>query len=89
VEGGYTEVHTVRAAKDEGERRRCNRGRWGGNMRVDADVDAVKLPEPRLGLDLPDSATRQTRKQVSLLPIPDVQGRGTIIEVVALIVVEQ
>jgi hypothetical protein len=40
------------------ERRRHNRGRQGGNERVDAEVDAVKLPKPILGMGLPDPTAR-------------------------------
>jgi hypothetical protein len=47
VGGGDAEVDAVRAVVDVEERRRCNRGRRGGNGRVDAEVDAVKPPERR------------------------------------------
>jgi len=44
---GDAEVDAVRAVVDIEERRRHNRGRWGGNGRVDAQVDAAKPPERR------------------------------------------
>lgn len=74
--GGDAEVDAVRAVEDVGEKRRCNRGRRDGNGRVDAEVDAVKPPEPRRVPGLPDPATRRGRKHAPVLPVPDVQGRG-------------
>jgi hypothetical protein len=47
VGGGDAEVDAVRAIVDVEERQRCNRGRRGGNGRVDAEVDAVKPPKRR------------------------------------------
>jgi hypothetical protein len=38
----WQEVDAVRAVMDVEERQRHNRGRWGGNDRVDAEVDAGK-----------------------------------------------
>ena len=43
--GGDAEVDAIKAVVDVEERRRRNRGRLGGNGRVDAEVDAVKPPE--------------------------------------------
>ena len=50
---GDAEVDAVKAVVNIEERRRYNRG---GNGRVNAKVDAVKLHEPRRGLGLPDLA---------------------------------
>jgi hypothetical protein len=47
VEGGDAEVDAIKAFEDVDERRRHNRGGRGGNGRVDAEVDAIKLPERR------------------------------------------
>ena len=44
---GDAEVDAVRAVVDVEERRRRNRGRQGGNGRVDAEVDAIKPPVRR------------------------------------------
>ena len=40
--GGDAEVDTIRAVEDVEERRLRNRGKRGGNGRVDAKIDAVK-----------------------------------------------
>ena len=47
MEGGDAEVDAVKAVVDVEERRQRNRGRRGGNRRVDAEVNAVKLPVRR------------------------------------------
>lgn len=47
--GGDTEIDAIRATKDVDKRQQCNRGRQGGNGRVDVEVVVVKPPEPRHG----------------------------------------